>query len=239
MTAATRGLSRAAVAVPVSGALLLVLAAAPVLADWSETVLRGAVVLLALAAAAAVDEPSAQLLDASPTPFGQRVLLRLAAVVAVVVPAAVLAALWSARGSGADAGQAALELCALSTVALAVAASLRRWAAIAEPAVLTGPLVLGGLLIGRAVAGAVPDLDLPARQVWLALLLLAGAVATAALRDPATAVRRRPRRPGTGQDRPPPRESGDRVGPTVRWLRAGRSPTTVWAARDSNSEPTG
>lgn len=192
LRAARRGLSRWAAALPVLTAVVLVVAATPLLDDpgWASVVLRGAAVLLALGVAAAVDEADARLLDASPTPFARRVTLRLILVGGAVLPLALLVLWWGTRRNDADAAQLALELGALVVAALTLSASLRRWTSVAEPAVLTGPLLVVAVLAGTQLAPHLPDLGLSATQRWSTLLALAAVACAAALREPATASRR-------------------------------------------------
>jgi hypothetical protein len=195
--AAARGISRPPVLLPLGGAALLATLATPVLDEpaWATTVLRGALLLLALAVAGAVDEPEARLLDASPTPFRARVLGRLLVALAAAAPVALALAWWVGRREGVDGGQAVLELAGLSLVALALSAGLRRWTALGEPALLTGPLMIVGLLLGRWLAPYLPDPGLSARQGWAVGVALGVAVLALALRDPASAAQvRLPRR---------------------------------------------
>jgi hypothetical protein len=188
VSAAARGLSRPAVLLPAAAAAVLVALATPVLDDpgWASVVLRGALLLLALAVAGAVDDPEAGLLDASPTAFGRRVLARLAVALLVTAPVVVAVSWWVSGDSGS--GSALLELSALAVLALALSASLRRWATVAEPALLTGPMLVVGLLLGRWLAPYVPDVGLSEPQTWLALLVAGVGLLGSALRDPATAA---------------------------------------------------
>ena len=192
MSAVLRSVSRRTVLPPVAGAVAVVALAATALDAWGETVLRGAVILLAVAAAAAVDEPDARLLDASPTVFVRRVLGRLAVVAAVVVPVALLLAGWVRLAGGDVPRLLALELLALAVAATGLAAALRRWTALAEPAVVVAPVVVGGIVLFRGAAPALlPDTGLTEAQGWTVALALAAALLVAALREPATAVQRR------------------------------------------------
>jgi hypothetical protein len=187
LPAAARGLSWPAVLLPTVAAALLIALAMPVLDDrgWASVVLHGTLLLLALAVAGAVDEPESGLLDASPTAFRRRVLARLA--VALLLTAPVVAAVsWHVVDSS---GSAMLALSALAVVALALSASLRRWAAVAEPALLTGPLLVVGLLLGRWLAPYLPGAGPTERQTWLALLVAGTGVLAVALREPSTAGR--------------------------------------------------
>ena len=186
-----RAVSRRAVGLPVAGALVLVLATSPVLDTWADAVLRACALLLAVAAAAAVDEPDARLLDASPTSFARRVLLRLAVVAVVVVPAAVAVLAWTAGWGGSVSGQIGLELAVLVLAAVAVAAALRRWTTVAEPAVLVGPVLLLGLLLVRYTAALLPSPGWSTTTSWWVLLGLSAGLWGVALRDPATASQRR------------------------------------------------
>lgn len=143
-------------AVPAGGVALHVAAAVALLAaTWTGldddgtavTVLRGVAVLLAAALALAVDEPTAALLDATPTPMVERLAARLGVCAVLVLP------IWLAAGAvvllrGADVPLVALtlELGALVAAGLAVPLALRRWWRVSEPAVVVGPLLLGALV---------------------------------------------------------------------------------------------
>jgi hypothetical protein len=187
-------ISRPAVLLPLLGALVLLLAATPVLDRWSVAVLRGVALLLALAAAACVDEPEARLLDASPTSFARRVMARGAVVCLLVLPVAVAAAVWTALAGGEVPGGYWQYLAVLVVAGLAVSAALRRWTALAEPAVVTGPLLVAGLLAAGFLGPLVPDVGLSESQWAAVVAVVAAGLLAVALRDPATAATRLGRR---------------------------------------------
>jgi hypothetical protein len=149
LAVSARALPRRAVALPLAAVLVLLAVAWPALDGdgGALLVLRGVAVLLATALALAVDEPAAQLLDATPTPLGQRLAARTAVCAVLVLPAWGLA-LVAASAAGADVPLAAmtLELAGLVGLGLAVPMSLRRWWGAAEPAVVVGPVLLGALI---------------------------------------------------------------------------------------------
>lgn len=190
-------------------ALHLVAAAALLAATWhgldgdgtALMVLRGVAVLLAAALALSVDEPAAAVLDATPTPMVRRLAGRVLCCALVVVPAW-LAALGLAALRGADVPVAALtlEACALGSLAVAVPLALRRWWRVLEPAVVAGPLLLGGLVAAAhlprdlvLLAGSPADPAWDAAHARWSLLLVGGlALLVAAAAEPATAPTRRP-----------------------------------------------
>lgn len=205
LAAAARAVPRRAVALHLAAAVALLIATSSGLDDHrtAVAVLRGVAVLLAATVALAVDETGAALLDASPTSLRRRIGARAALCCVAVLPLwGVALSVVDLRGAQVPAVGLTLELTALTALGLAVPAALRRWRGIAEPAVVTGPLLLGGLL---AASRLPPDLALlpsssldpswhAAHQRWSVLLLTAVAVLLVAAGDPATArVRRRPR----------------------------------------------
>lgn len=196
--AAARALPRRALSLHLAAAAALPAAAWAGLDDdrTAVAVLRGVAVLLAAALALAVDEAGAALLDASPTPLRQRLAARLLVCAAAATPlwAAALAAA-AARGATVPVGALTVELAALVAVGLVAPAALRRWARVAQPALVTGPLLLAGLLgAAHLPAGAALLVSTPLDPAWADAhlrwsLLLLGALAGLALaaRDPATA----------------------------------------------------
>lgn len=186
----TRGLSRVAVALPVLAAVALVVATTPALDTHSETVLLGAALLLSLGAAAAVDEPDGRWLDASPTTFAQRVLRRAAVVAVLVVPVGVLLAVWTVAAGGSVDGEVLRSGVVMLLCAVAVAAALRRWGGLVEPAVVTGVVLVVGLVVARHVLAALPGQPLDTDDSQTLAVVVASVVLVAALRDPATAATR-------------------------------------------------
>ncbi len=153
-------------------------------------VLRGAAVLLACAVACAVDDPSGDVLAASPTPLRRRVGMRLlpAGAAAAAVWCALLL-LAQAAGGEPPVGALTLEVLALTALGVAVALGLQTWRGSHSPGILAGPAVAGAVLAAYALpakwALLAPGPDLPgwhaAHQRWAALLvvaLLGGALAT-------------------------------------------------------------
>lgn len=201
LRAATRGSARPGLVGPVAAALVVTVLCTPALDGEALPVLRGAALLLAVALAAATDEPLARLLDAAPTPWAERVGARLVPGLAVVGAAWAMVLGWAAVHGDPPVAALTLELAALGALATAVAAGLRRWWGVGEPAVHAGPALAGlylasgqlprphGLLEGQPWG---PPWE-AAHLRWSALLLAAGAVLVLALADPATAARR-PRR---------------------------------------------
>ena len=108
--------------------------------------LRGVAVLLAAALALTVDEPGAPLLDATPTPLAERLAARTTLCAGAVVPVWLLAlALPAARGADVRYAAVTLEALALAALGLGVPTALRRWWGVFEPALVTGPLLLGAM----------------------------------------------------------------------------------------------
>jgi hypothetical protein len=196
--ASVRTVARRAVGLHLTAAAVLVAVTWPALDHDGAAVLvlRGVAVLLAAALALAVDEPAAQLLDATPTPLVQRLVARAGLCCAVLVPGWLLT-IGVATRAGADVPVAALtlELAALTAVGLAVPASLRRWWQVSEPGLVTGPVLFGALL---GAAHLPPTLALlpgspadpvwdAAHQRWALVLIAAGLLLARAVADPATA----------------------------------------------------
>lgn len=197
-----RALPLRAAALHLTGAGVLLLVTAPAL-DGPGTalqVLQGLAVLLAATLALAVDEPGAELLDATATPFAVRVARRLLALSAVVLPLWLLALLlvtW--RGADLPLAGVTLEALGLVALALAAAAALRRWRRTAEPGAVSGAVLIAFFVVVDQLprAAAVVPFQLwgpPWEAVqlrWTAVLLAAGSVLLVALSDPATARTRR------------------------------------------------
>lgn len=180
-------------------------------------VLRGAAVLLACAVAFGVDDPSYDVLAASPTPLRRRVLAR------VALASAVAGGIWcgllllsGAWGGHVPAAALSLEAAALTSLAVAAALALQSWHGIPEPGLLTAPVVAGAVLATNLLparwALLAPAPGTPAwtaaHQRWAVLLGLAVVVAAAGTRDRAArrsgAFRIRTRAPivvRTGPDR--------------------------------------
>ena len=202
--ASARVLPRRVLALHLAGAVALLGATWSGLDDsrTALAVLRGLAVLLAASLALSVDEAAARLLDASPTALRRRLGARLAVCAAGVVPlwaGALALAEW--RGAAVPAPALTLELAALCALGLAVPAALRRWKGVPEPAIVTGPLLLGTVLLASQLPRSVrllvsTPLD-PAWQAahlrWALLLAVSAALLTVALADPATAGRPRRR----------------------------------------------
>ncbi len=193
-----RALPLRAVALHLTGAVVLLVVTARGL-DAPGTalqVLQGLAVLLAATLALAVDEPPAELLDATATPFAVRVARRLLALAALVVPLWLAALLLvQLRGTDLPVAGLTLEAVALAALALAVATGVRRWRRAAEPGAFSGPVLIGFLVAADQLPRALVLLPF---QTWgppwevaqlrfAALLLAAGAVLLVALSDPASA----------------------------------------------------
>lgn len=155
-------------------------------------VLRGAAVLLACAVAFAVDDPSGDVLAASPTPLRRRVGLRI--LLAVAVAAAVwcgLLLLGRAAGGEPPAAALTLEALTLTVMGLAVALGVQRWRGVDCPGILAAPAVAGAVLAAFALPEKWALLPLgpglpgwqEAHERWAALLAVAGVTALLATRD--------------------------------------------------------
>lgn len=200
LRAAAGAVRRPAAAVPLVAAVVLVAACTTGLDDGVTAlqVLRLAAVLLAVAVATAADEPLARLLDASPTPWAVRVAARLAPVLAAAALVWALVVGWASVHGDVPVAALTLELLALVALAGAVATGLRRWRGTAEPAVLTGPVLAGLLLLAAWLPRAHALLELEttgphwtaAHQRWAGLLLAGAVLLALGLRDPATSRRR-------------------------------------------------
>lgn len=198
LSASARALPRRALALHLAAAVALPVVAWQGLDDDrpAVAVLRGIAVLLAAALALSVDEAGAALLDASPTALRRRLAARLAVCGAVAGPLwAGALAVATARGAVVPVAGLTLELAALAALGLAVPAALRRWWRVAEPALVSGPLLLGTLLAAAQLPREVrllvstpldPAWD-AAHLRWSLLLTAALALLAVAVADPATA----------------------------------------------------
>lgn len=194
-----RSLPQRSAVLHLTAAVGLVAAAAGAVDDAGR-ILLGLAVVLAATLSLAVDEPAAELLDSLTTGFTRRVGRRLLLLSIPVVPLWVGAlALVDHRGAQLPRLAVTLPLLGLTALGLAVATGLRRWRRASEPAVLTGPALLGFLAAADQLP---PSLVLMVGQTWgppyeVALLrwsavtLAALAVLLVAASDPATARTRR------------------------------------------------
>lgn len=182
------------VLVPAGAALALPLAMVGLL-DGSEalTILRWTGALLACVLIAAVDDPSGEVLAASPYPRAARVGARVALAAALVVPVWAFASLlvhW--RQPWFPVWPVALEALGLAVVGVALAAGLRAWRDLHKPSHLAAILLLAMM----AALGAMPRwYVLNAEQTWgppwhaahlrwVAVTMFGIALVAAALRDP-------------------------------------------------------
>ena len=167
-------------------------------------VLQGVAVLLAATLALAVDEPGAEVLDATATRFAVRVGRRLALLACLAAPMWLLAlGVVALRGADVTALMLTLQAVGLLALALAAATGLRRWRRTAEPGMVAGPVLIGFFLVLDQLPRSLAVMPLqpwgPPWEVahlrWAAVLLVALSVLVLGLADPATAsVRRRPGR---------------------------------------------
>jgi hypothetical protein len=181
------------------GAVVVLLGAAmtgldsPVVAS---RVLFGAAALIAATVALAVDEPGAEVLDATATPFAVRVARRLVLLCCVALPLWLLSlAVVAWRGSDVPVRMLTLQGLALVALGLAVAAALRRWRRMAEPGLFAGPVLVGFLVVAYQLPRSLTllpsqpsDPSWQAAQLrWATVLIAALAVLLIGLSDPATA----------------------------------------------------
>ena len=163
-------------------------------------VLQGVALLLAATLALSVDEPGAEVLDATPTSFAQRVGRRLLALAVLAAALLLLAlAVVTLRGADVPALLLTLQAAALLALGLAVPAGLRRWRRMSEPGPAAGPVLIGFLLTVDQLLPSLVPVPLQswwqtagAEQLrWAGVLVAASAVLLVGLSDPATAVRHR------------------------------------------------
>ena len=198
-----RALPRRTVVVQLGAAVALVAVTLPGLDDvgTATRVLQGVAVLLAVTLALAVDEPGAEVLDATATSFAVRVARRLALLASVAAPMWLVALAVVSLGTADVTGlMLTLQAVTLFALALAVAAGLRRWRRMPEPGIAAGPVLLAFYLAAERLPRSVTLMPFqpwgPPWEVvhlrWAAVLLAALSVLVLALSDPATAsVRRR------------------------------------------------
>jgi hypothetical protein len=192
------GLPRRAIALQL-GAVVVLLGAtmtgldSPVVASQ---VLLGVAVLIAATVALAVDEPSAEVLDATATPFAARVARRFVLLCCVALPLWLLAlevVAW--RGADVPVRMLTLQALALGALGIAVAAALRRWRRMAEPGLIAGPVLVGFLVVAHQLPRSLTllpsqpwDPSWRAAQLrWATVLIAALTVLLIGLSDPATA----------------------------------------------------
>lgn len=168
--------------------------------DDRLTLLRYTGVALACATLAAVDDPSGEVLAAAPRPRWLRTTSRVVIALAIVVPAWTMGALVVAwRDPDLPLLPLGLEAAALTALGLGVAAGLRAWRDLHQPATHASL----GLLAIVTISGALPRwYALQDGQTWgppwtashlrwTALLLLGTALVVAAVADPLAGRRRR------------------------------------------------
>ncbi len=180
--------------VPAGAALVLVVATLPVLDDgYALRVLRGAGVLLACAWTIAADDPSGEVLAASPYSRATRTAARLLAGTAVVVPTWIAAAaLVQWRAPMTPVLGLGLEALTLGAIGLGVGTALRAWRDQHAP---SHGAMLGLVALVFAAHGAPRWYVLLQNQTWgppweaaqirwVALLLVGMGLVVLALRDP-------------------------------------------------------
>lgn len=179
---------------PAAAALVLLVATAPVLDDgYGLQVLRGVSLLLAAALAAATDDPSGEVLAASPYPRSVRSGARVLAALGVVLPVWLLAAgLVEARAPEVPVLGVGVEALALGAAAVATGFGLRAWRD-QHAASFLATLGVVGLTFATAAAprwyalqqGQTWGPPWQAAQFrWSGLVLVALGIAALALRDP-------------------------------------------------------
>jgi hypothetical protein len=191
---------RPALLVPAGLAVLLVVATSPVLDEgYGMRVLRGAGVLLACALVTTVDDPSGEVVAASPFPRAVRTLGRVLAGAALVVTSwAVAAVLVEWRAPEVPVLGLGLEALALATLGLAVATGLRAWRDQHSPSHVSLVAVVAIAFLTSALPrwytlqqGQTWGPPWEAAQIrWFAVLLVGSGLVTLALRDPLARGRR-------------------------------------------------
>lgn len=188
--------------VPAAAALVLLAGTVTVLDDgYALRVLRGVGVLLACGWVSVTDDPSAEVLGASPYPrhvrTWARVLTGLPVLLLVWVTAAAVVQ-W--RATEVPVLALGLEALALGLLGIALGTGLRAWRDLQQP----GHAAALGLVMVAFVSSAAPRWyamqqeqtwgpPWEAAQIrWLAVLLVAVGIAGLALRDPLAAATRRP-----------------------------------------------
>jgi hypothetical protein len=185
---------RPALLVPAGVAVLLVVATSSVLDEgYGMRVLRGVGVLLACALVTAVDDPSGEVVAASPFPRVVRTAARVLAGTVVVATCWLAAAVlveW--RAPGVPVLGLGVEALALAGLGLAVATGLRAWRDQHTPAHVALVAVVALAFLSSALPrwyalqqGQTWGPPWQAAQIrWAGLLLLAAGMVTLALRDP-------------------------------------------------------
>lgn len=204
-----RSLPQRTIVLQLGAAVALVVLTLPGLDDvgTATQVLQGVAVVLAATLAVAVDEPGAEVLDATATPFAVRVGRRLVLLCCLAVPLWLLAlGVVALRGADVTARMLSLQAVALLALALAVVSGLRRWRRMTEPSIVAGPVLIAFFIAVGQLPRPLALMPLqpwgPPWEVahlrWAAVLLAALSVLALGLSDPATAsLRRRPTRRAT------------------------------------------
>ena len=194
VAASWRAVARSALFAPVGIAVLLTVGTAAWLDSGSAVnLLRGAALLLAAGLVTTVDDPTGEVLAASPYPLAVRTATRILVGLAVVVPAwLAIVGIVATRVSEVPTAALTLEALGMAAVGLALATGLRRWRAQHQPSYVAGP----GLFLTVLALNAVPPRwALLTDQTWgppwaathlrwAALCLSAFALVRLAMRDP-------------------------------------------------------
>jgi fluoroquinolone transport system permease protein len=194
VAASWRAVARSALFAPVGIAVLLTVGTATWLDSGSAVnLLRGAALLLAAGLVTTVDDPSGEVLAASPYPLAVRTASRILVGLAVVVPAwLAVVVLVTTRVSEVPTAALTLEALGMVAVGLALATGLRRWRGQHQPSYVSGP----GLFLSVLALNAVPPRwafltdqtwgpPWAATHLrWAALSLAAFALMRLAMRDP-------------------------------------------------------
>lgn len=180
--------------VPAGAALVLVLAAVPVLDDgWAMRVLRGVGLLLACAWVSATDDPAGEVVAASPYPRRVRTLARvLAALPPLVLVWAAAAVVVQSRAPETPVLGLGVETLALGLLGLGIGTALRAWHDLHQPAYAAS---FGVVLLTVVMAGSPRWYALHQTQTWgppweaaqlrwWGLVLVAAGLVALALHDP-------------------------------------------------------
>ena len=192
--ASWRAVRRAPLLAPSAAAVLLVALTIPWQDSWhAVSVMHGVGVLLAAAMASTTDDPTGEVVAASPYPLRVRSAARVVAGLAVTLPVYVLAAIVvQVRFAATPVLTLSVEATAYTMTALAIGFALRAWTGRLAPSYPTAVALLGLTVVTYVLPVGWTMVDpqqwgpplTAALLRWASLALAAAGIVSLALRDP-------------------------------------------------------